>query len=155
MRSKLIIILSLLCCIPLVACSADESVSKIADTSFAEALFVQKVKNNTSTEEQTKKITDPLKIEKTVKLVDGLKVKKTTSDKVLNMMKTEDTYMFYFSKTDETTTGKVPYVFHILGNGRVIFTHGDVDELLEEPLITKETHEELLEKMKKELSIDF
>ncbi|XXM72439.1 hypothetical protein ACQ0QQ_00620 [Lysinibacillus sphaericus] len=137
------------------ACSNHETISTIEAGDFAKALFVQKVENSTSKEELTKMITDPAKIKAALDLVDGLLVKETTSDKVLKMMKAEDTYMFYFSKTDEMVTGKVPYAFYILGDGHVIFTHGDEDELLVKPLITAETHEDLLEEVRQGLNIDF
>jgi hypothetical protein len=155
MREAFNLFVFFICFTTLHACSNQETISNIETKDFAKALFVQKVENSTSTEELTELITDPAKIQSTLDLVDGLPVKETTSDKVFKMMKAEDTYMFYFSKTDEMVTGKVPYAFYILGDGHVIFTHGDVDELLEKPLMTTETHEDLLDDVRQRLKVDF
>lgn len=157
MKKKFIFLItfSILATILLGGCSTTEDVMKINKKNFAQALIVEKVENNTSKEELTKKITDETKIKETLELLDGLKVKKIKSKNVLDKMKSNDTYMFAFSKIKKLPVGKLPYAFYILDDGTIIFTHKNVDSLLETPLITTDTHKDILEKIKENLSIEF
>jgi len=138
-------------------CSTSKDVMKINNKNFAQVLFVQKVENDTAKDELTKEITDETKIKETLELLDGLKVKKIKIKNMLNKMKSSNTYMFFFSKTKKLPVGKgkVPYAFHILDDGTIIFTHKNVDSLLETPLITTDAHKDILEKIKENLSIGF
>ncbi|TMU85042.1 hypothetical protein FGG79_14195 [Bacillus sp. BHET2] len=71
-------------------------------------------------------------------------------------MKSKETYMFSFFKTDDITGVKiVPYTFYIMEDGTIIFTHKGVDSLQEEPLVTTEEHQELLNRIKENLEIEF
>ncbi|MBB2483538.1 hypothetical protein H5P36_25730 [Bacillus sp. APMAM] len=159
MKMKFIffITLSILGVIFLGACSNTDDVMKIKNKNFAQVLFVQKVENDTSKEELTKKITDETKIKETLDLLDGLKVKKIKSNSVQNRMKSKDTYMFVFLKEKGMPVGKgkIPYAFYILNDGTIIFTHKDIDSLLETPLITTEAHKDILKKIKENLNISF
>ncbi|MGV3466137.1 MAG: hypothetical protein ACO1OT_12695 [Heyndrickxia sp.] len=157
MKKKFIFFITLIILgtILLGGCSTTEDVMKIEKTNFAKVLFVQKVVNDTSNEKLTKEITDETKIKETLELLDGLKVKKMKSKNVLAKMKSNDTYMFAISKTNKLSAGKVPYAFYILNDGTIIFTHKDVDSLLDTPLITTKAHKDILEKMKENLNIVF
>ena len=128
---------------------------KVDDVGFAEALFVQKVEDFTSTEALTKTITEPARIENSFHMLEGIEMKDISDEKVTELMKSNDTYMFSLSKTDKMTTGKVPYGFIILGDGTIIFTHSAVGEIREKPLISTEPHKDMLSSMKEKLNIQF
>lgn len=116
-------------------------------------MFVQKVEHNSSSEEKTKIIKDKQKIRQVLTMVEGLKVKET--NKALGKMKSQNTYMFAFSKGKNLEAGKkVPYAFNVLSDGTFIFLFKDFDSL-EKPRITLEKHKKLLEDIKKLCKINF
>lgn len=149
------IMISVLIAVLLGACGDHVEELKIDNVGFAESLFVQKVEDFTSTEALTKTITEPAKIEKTFQRLEGIEMREISGEKVTEMMKSNDTYMFSLSKTDKMTTGKVPYGFTILGDGTIIFTHSSVGKIREKPLISTKLHKDIFDSMKEELDIIF
>ncbi|MGD6801887.1 hypothetical protein ACQCVK_20020 [Rossellomorea vietnamensis] len=137
------------------ACASGEEVLKIEDTTFAKMLIVQKVENDTSDEALTKSITDETKVEETLKLVRGLKVKELSTDEFFNKLKSQNSYSFSFFKTEQDTSGMIPYTFYVLEDGTMMFTFEEVDSLREKPLITIHAEKELLDKIKDHLEIEF
>ncbi|TYR74174.1 hypothetical protein FZC79_15260 [Rossellomorea vietnamensis] len=137
------------------ACASGEEVLKIGDTTFAKMLVVQKVENDTSDEALTKSITDETKVEETLKLVSGLKVKELSTDEFVNKLKSQNSYSFSFFKTEQDTSGMIPYAFYVLEDGTMMFTFEEVDSLREKPLITINAEKELLDKIKDHLEIEF
>ncbi|QTM99069.1 hypothetical protein ERJ70_06990 [Sediminibacillus dalangtanensis] len=137
------------------ACSESEQVIEIEDKGLSSSIFIQKVENNSSSEEMTKMVNDKQKIEDVLTMVDGLKAKKTSSEEMMDKMKSTNTYMFAFSKGEELKTGKAaPYAFYALENGTFIFPYNDFNST-HKPLITIEKHEGLVDELKQLLGIQF
>lgn len=153
--NKWIVHLSMIGILLLGACTSPQEEIKITDKGFAKTLTVQKVVDDSSNEKLTKDIVDSSKIKETLELFEGLKVKKVKNDEVLGMMKSQDTYMFAFLKTDTLPGDKVPFAVNILEDGTFIFTHDGVDSLSEAPLITTNVHKKLLIRIKENLGIGF
>ncbi|MGF2616218.1 hypothetical protein FZC84_00385 [Rossellomorea vietnamensis] len=149
------IIILLLTAFCMGACSAGEEVVDIEDKSFAEMLFVQKVENDLTDETLTKSITDQSKIEETLELVSGLTIKELSTNEFFTELKSQNSYMFSFFKTEQFTSGVTPYTFYILEDGTFMFTYDGVDSLREKPLISLESDKDLFDKIKEHLEIDF
>ncbi|WP_371068517.1 hypothetical protein [Sediminibacillus sp. JSM 1682029] len=137
------------------ACSKSEQVIEIKDKGISSSLFIQNVEDNSSSEEMTKMVNDKQKIEDVLTMVDGLKAKTTSSEEMMDKMKSTNTYMFAFSKGEGLKRGRAaPYAFYALENGTFIFPYNDFNSK-QKPLITIEKHEGLLDEMKKLLGIEF
>ncbi|PFA62976.1 hypothetical protein CN378_18215 [Bacillus sp. AFS015802] len=139
----------------LAGCSNSEHVMEIEHKEKAGSLFIQKVENNTSTEELTKVVQDQDQIKEVLTKIEGLKVEKISSDKMMDKMKSTDTYMFVFSEGKEMEAGKAaPFAFHVLEDGTFLFPYSGFDAP-QEPLITVDKHEERLDELKQLLGIKF
>ncbi|GGD25707.1 hypothetical protein [Pontibacillus salipaludis] len=150
---KLMISLALLAF--LVACSNGEQVIEIEGKDRASALFIQKVENHSTSDESSLKVNDRQLIEKVLTKVEGLTVKETTTEKTMEKMKSSITYMFVFSESEEFQTGKpLPYAFYILEDGTFIFPYSDFNSK-QNPLITTDNDQELLDEMKDLVEIEF
>ncbi|WP_010529145.1 hypothetical protein [Lentibacillus jeotgali] len=118
-------------------------------------LFIQKVEDNTSSEEMTKVIKDKQKIKQVLTMVEGLKVKETNSENITDQLKSQNNYSFNFSKGEKLETSKrVPYSFTVLSDGTFIFPYKDFNSL-QKPRITIEKHKELFNDIKQLLEINF
>ncbi|NHC38420.1 hypothetical protein G6549_00460 [Bacillus sp. MM2020_1] len=137
-------------------CSGEkEEVIQIKNNNFSGMLLIQKTKDQTSSEEMTKMVTDQQKIEKILTMVEGLKVKETDTDYMLAEMKAQDSYSFSFAEGEKMESGKqAPYSFVVLNDGTFLFTHKDVNSP-EKPRMTIEKHKNLLKEMKDLLEMDF
>ncbi|ASK64168.1 hypothetical protein CFK37_19445 [Virgibacillus phasianinus] len=137
------------------ACSENEEVVKVKEKGLSGQLFIQKVENNTSSEEMTKMIKDKQKIKKILTMVEGLKVKETSNENAFDQMKSQNSYTFIFSKGEKLeTVKKAPYAFHVLSDGTFIFPYKDFNSL-QKPRKTVEKHKELFNDIKQILEIDF
>jgi 3-deoxy-D-arabino-heptulosonate 7-phosphate (DAHP) synthase len=137
------------------ACSGKgEEVVKIKDKRFSGLLIIQKVEDNTSSEEMQKMIRDKQNIEKILTMVEGLKVKVTDAQKVSEAMKSQDSYSFGFMEGDKFKPGRSPYTFIALNDGTFIFTNEDVNSM-QIPRMTIGKHKKLLNEMKLLLEIGF
>ncbi|WP_042351370.1 hypothetical protein [Bacillus massiliigorillae] len=138
------------------ACSdKQEEVIEIKDKHFSGKLWVQKVENITSTEEQMKMTTNKQMIEQILSMVDGLAVKEMNNEKMLEKMKSQDSYFFSFAEGTKMEIAKpMPYAFIVLKDGTFIFTHKDVHSVTK-PLVTIEKHPDLLEEMKQLVKVEF
>ncbi|MCA1054002.1 hypothetical protein LCM10_03300 [Rossellomorea aquimaris] len=139
----------------LTACNGKVETINFDNKGDTKLLFVQKVENFTSREELTKEITDQSKINRMIDSLDGIEAMEISSNKATDLMESQDAYMFSFSKTKQLTTGMVPFGFVFLEDGTIIFTHREVDQLREKPLVTTDTHEELLTRIKDDLEVEF
>ena len=138
------------------ACSGKvEEVVKIKDKSFSGLLMVQKVEDNTSSEEMQKIIRDKQKIEKALTMVEGLKVKETNGNKLSNTLKTQDSYSFSFVKGEKLEFGKptMPYTFFALNDGTFYFEQKDGNSA--QFRMTSVRHKKLLKELKQLLEIGF
>jgi translation initiation factor 1 (eIF-1/SUI1) len=132
-----------------------KEVVKIKDKNFSGMLMVQKMKDNTGTEEMTKIIRDKQKIEKILTMVDGLKVVETKTEKMTDALKAQDSYFFTFAEGEKFEYGKpAPYVFIILNDGTFFFSYKDVNSL-QKPRMTIVEHKELLNETKQLLGVNF
>lgn len=146
--------LSILLCL-LVGCSNSEQTLEIQPKEKAGSLFIQKVENNTSSEELTKIVRDQGQIEEVLSKIEGLKVEDISSDEMMDKMKSSDTYMFVFSEGKEMEPGKAaPFAFNVLENGTFLFSYSGFDSP-QKPLITVDEHKELLEELKELAGIEF
>lgn len=138
------------------ACSGNEiEVIEINNKNFSNALFIQKVVDDSSTEEMTKMVSDQQKIEKILTMVDGLKVEETNTDYMFKEMKSRNTYMFVFTEGEELPLEKeIPYAFNVLEDGTFFFSYKNVNSH-QKPRKTIEKHKDLLNEMKQLLEIDF
>ncbi|MFZ3579165.1 hypothetical protein [Virgibacillus sp. DJP39] len=136
------------------ACSGNEKTIQLEDRSFANTLFIQKVENNSSSEEMSKTVKDKDKIEEVLSMVEGLNVQKINTDTFMENLKSQNSYMLGFFKGNGTNTEKGKYAFNILEDGTVLFNSDKVDN----PgtlLITTKKHKDLLNEMKQLLEINF
>ena len=137
------------------ACSDNEQVIGIEDKGSASLLFIQKVENNTSSEEMTRMVKDKQEVEQVLTMVEGVEVKKTIPEEIMDKMESTDTYMFVFSVGEELQTGEAaPYAFYALENGTFVFLYSDFNSP-QEPLITTERHQGLLDDIKHLFGIEF
>ncbi|MFD2922719.1 hypothetical protein [Halobacillus naozhouensis] len=136
------------------ACSNSGEVIKIDNKSFAEVLFVQKVEGRSSNEEMTKKISERAKIKEILNMVEGIKVQEAEKESLFGTLKSQNTYMFSFSK-ELKSAEEVPYVFYALNDGTFIFTQDKVNSSRKAPLISTERHKYLLNEIKEKLKLDF
>lgn len=145
----LVILLGLLC-----ACSPEEQTVQIEDKDFANILLIQKVENNFTSEQLSKQIEDQEMIEQVLTMVEGLKVEEIDNEELIKILESQDNYyMFDFYEGDDTNILRGDYGFHVLEDGTMLF---NVDLLsVTNPLVTVETHKELLEAMKEMLGINF
>ncbi|MFC4559338.1 hypothetical protein ACFO3D_14150 [Virgibacillus kekensis] len=148
------IVTSLMMFLSLIGCSENKTVINIDDKSSFSTLVIQKMENNSSSEEMTKIIRDKQKIKQILKLVEGVKVKETKKDYAFNQLKSKSSYMFGFFEGEKTETGRIPYAFYILADGTFIFTYKEVNSI-QQPRITVKKHEDLLNEIKRRLEIDF
>jgi hypothetical protein len=79
-------------------CSDGEQVIEIEHKEKAGSLFIQKVENDSSSEELTKVVNDKQQIEQILTMAEGLEVKKISTEETMEKMKETDTYMFVFSE---------------------------------------------------------
>lgn len=145
----LVILLGLLC-----ACSPEEQIVQIEDKDFANILLIQKVENNFTSEQLSKQIEDQEMIEQVLTMVEGLKVEEIDNEELIKILESQDNYyMFDFYEGEDTNILRGDYGFHVLEDGTMLF---NVDLLsVTNPLVTVETHKELLEAMKEMLEINF
>ncbi|MRG86014.1 lipoprotein [Salinibacillus xinjiangensis] len=151
---KKIIILLAFITLMLSACSGNEETINFEDKSFANTLFIQKAENNSSSEEMRKMVTDKEKINEILSMVEGLKVEKINTDKFMEKLMSQSSYMFGFLKGDGTNTEKGKYAFNFLEDGTILFNY-DKDDNPGTPLITTDKHKDLLNQMKMLLEIHF
>ncbi|WP_064093366.1 hypothetical protein [Rossellomorea aquimaris] len=90
----------------LCGCSNSEQVKEIEIKDKAGSLFIQKVENDTSSEELTKVVDDKQLIEQVLAMIEGLEVKKISSEEAVEKMKGSNTYMFAFLEGKEIESGK-------------------------------------------------
>jgi tRNA pseudouridine-54 N-methylase len=136
-------------------CSDGEQVIEIGHKEKAGSLFIQKVENDSSSEELTKVVNDKQQIEQILTMAEGLEVKKISTEETMEKMKETDTYMFVFSEGKEIQSGKkAPFAFYALENGTFIFPYSDFNSP-QEPLITVERQKGLLDEMKQLIEIPF
>ncbi|MCR8848075.1 hypothetical protein NQ095_06620 [Rossellomorea sp. SC111] len=139
----------------LTGCSDSERVATIDHKEKATALFIQKIENNTSTEELTKDVLDQDQIKEVLRKIEGLKVKKIRSEQMMDKMRSSNTYMFVFSESNETELGKAaPFAFNVLEDGTFFFSYSEFNSP-QEPRMSVERHEELLDDLKQLLEIEF
>ncbi|MED3652109.1 hypothetical protein [Heyndrickxia sporothermodurans] len=144
-------ILSILLC----ACSGNKEEIKIDKKNSLSTIFIQKVVDNSSSEEMTKIVKDKKMVKKILSMVEGLKVKKSDSQYIFDEMKTQNTYSFNFFESEKIQSGKkVPYAFYVLNDGTFVFTHNDVGSI-KKTRITIDKHKDLFSKMKQLLEINF
>lgn len=136
------------------ACSGNEETIKFEDKSFANTLFVQKVENNSSSEELTKMVTDKDKIKDVLSMVEGLKVEKIDTDNFMEKLKSQNSYMLGFLRGNGMNTEKERYGFVILEDGTILFNYDNVDGPAT-PLITTEKHTDLVNEIIHILEIKF
>ena len=136
-------------------CSNGEQVIEIENKEKAGSLFIQKVENDSSSEELTKVVSDKQQIEQVLTMAEGLEVKKINSEVTMEKMKASNTYMFVFSEGKGIESGKkATFAFYALENGTFIFPYRDFNSP-QEPLITVERQKGLLDEMKKLIEITF
>jgi hypothetical protein len=132
-----------------------KEVVEIKDKNFSGMLMIQKLEDNISSEEMTKIVRDKQKIEKIVTMVEGLEVRETKTDKMLDVIKAQDSYSFIFAEGERVESGKpAPYSFTVLNDGTFFFTSKDVNSI-QKPRKTIVEHKELLNEMKQLLEVDF
>ncbi|MGN8682416.1 hypothetical protein ACTNEO_14795 [Gracilibacillus sp. HCP3S3_G5_1] len=127
---------------------------QIEDKDFANILLIQKVENNFTSEQLSKQIEDQEMIEQVLTMVEGLKVEEIDNEELIKILESQDNYyMFDFYEGEDTNILRGDYGFHVLEDGTMLF---NVDLLsVTNPLVTVETHKELLEAMKEMLEINF
>jgi hypothetical protein len=139
----------------LCGCSNSEQVKEIENKDKAGSLFIQKVENDTSSEELTKVVDDKQQIEQVLAMIEGLEVKKISSEEAVEKMKGSNTYMFAFLEGKEIESGKkAPFAFYALENGTFIFPYSDFNSP-QEPLITVESQKGLLDDIKQLFELTF
>ncbi|MFC0525541.1 hypothetical protein ACFFGV_18310 [Pontibacillus salicampi] len=135
------------------ACSNNEEIIKFKDKSFANTLHIQKVENNSSSEEVSKMVTDKDKIKEVLSMVEGLKAEEINKDTFMEKLKSQSVYMFAFFQGDGKNTEKGKYAFNILEDGTILFHYDRVDNP-GTPLITTDKNKDLLDKMKQKLDLN-
>ncbi|MEW4305626.1 hypothetical protein [Rossellomorea marisflavi] len=138
----------------LAGCSAKEEIIAFKDKQFANTLIVQKVENNTSTEEQTKMVTEKNTIEKVLTQVEGLEVEEISQDSFMKKLKSKSSYSFVFLGPDQIESGKGKYAFTILKDGTILFNFAEVEDP-GSTMISKQKQPEVLEELKKQLDVSF
>jgi hypothetical protein len=139
----------------LCGCSNSEQVKEIENKDKAGSLFIQKVENDTSSEELTKVVDDKQQIEQVLAMIEGLEVKKVSSEESVEKMKGSNTYMFAFLEGKEIESGKkAPFAYYALENGTFIFPYSDFYSP-QEPLITVESQKGLLDDIKQLFELTF
>ncbi|CQR46621.1 hypothetical protein BN1058_00890 [Paraliobacillus sp. PM-2] len=136
------------------ACSSNAETINFEDKSFANTLYIQKVENNSSSEEMNKMVTDKDKINEVLSMVEGLKVEKINTDTFMEKLQSQSAYMFGFFQGDGKNTEKGKYAFNILEDGTILLNYDRVDNP-GTPLITTEKNKDLLNEMKQKLEISF
>ncbi|WP_163582911.1 hypothetical protein [Gracilibacillus saliphilus] len=146
----LVILFGLLC-----ACATEEKTVQIENKDFADTLFVQKVENNFTSDKLAKMIEDSEKIKQVLSKVEGLEAEKIDNDELISILENHDSYyMFGFFEGDSTNIQKEDYGFQILEDGTILFNYDQVDNS-DHPLVTVDTHKDILEEMKEMLEITF
>ncbi|MGP4040134.1 hypothetical protein ACTWP4_09600 [Gracilibacillus sp. D59] len=153
MRKVSVILVVLLCLV--CACNTDVKTVQIENKDFAKILFVQKIENNFTSEKLSKPIEDKEKIKKVLSMVEGLEAEEINTDELIRILEDQDNYyMFGFYKDDRTSLGRGDYGFQFLENGTILFSY-DQPSTPSHPLITVNSHQDLLEEMKEILGITF
>ncbi|QGH32888.1 hypothetical protein GI584_01945 [Gracilibacillus salitolerans] len=146
----LVILLGLLC-----ACSTEEKTVQIENKDFANTLFVQKVENNFTSDKLAMLIEDPEKIKNALSMVEGLEAEEIDNDERIGILENHDNYyMFGFFEGESTNIQKEDYGFQILEDGKILFNYDQLDNS-DYPLVTVDTHKDILEDMKEMLEITF
>ncbi|RIW28668.1 hypothetical protein D3H55_21065 [Bacillus salacetis] len=128
---------------------------EIENKEKAGTLLIQKVENGTTAEELTKEVNDKQQIEQALAMIKGLEVKRISSEETMEKMQASNTYMFVFSEGKDIESGKqASFAFYALENGTFIFPYSDFNSP-QTPLITIETHKELLANMKQLFELTF
>ncbi len=128
---------------------------QIKDKHFSNIMVVQKIENNTTSEEKIRTLKDQSKIEKILSIIDGMKVEESSNEVMLEKMKMQDSYLFLFGNGDHLESGKpIPYSFSVLDDGTFFFVNDNVNSL-QRPHISIEKHVELLNDMKRFLKIEY
>lgn len=133
----------------LVACSnsEEEKTTNIPETPFKSAQ-VQTIHNNNADEKETITIKDEAKVKEILDLVDGLTTKEQNITDTEAEMKKVDSYFFYFENKKERDDQKpMPYSVFMTDDGRIYFTHKDIDELMV-PQRTVDLHPEIVKEIK-------
>jgi len=138
----------------LAGCSAKEETIAFKDKQFANTLIVQKVENNTSTEEQTKMITEKDTLEKVLTQVEGLEVEEISQDSFMKKLKSKSSYTFVFLGPDQKESGKGKYAFAILEDGTILFNFAEVEDP-GSTMISKQKQPQVLEELKSQLDVSF
>lgn len=138
------------------ACSGKEEVIQIENKNFSGTLWIQKVEDNSSSEEMTKIVRDKQKIEQILTMVDGLKVKEKDTEYMFDELKSHNAYMFIITEGKKMESGKVvpSYAFNVLDDGTFFFTNINVNSI-RKPRMTTEKHKDLLNEMKQLLELNF
>ncbi|SFL91915.1 hypothetical protein SAMN04487943_10590 [Gracilibacillus orientalis] len=146
----LVVLISLLC-----ACSTEQKTVQVDNKDFVNTLFVQKVENNFTSDKLLKQIEDQEKIEQVLSMVEGLEAEEIDNDELIGVLENHaNYYMFQFSEGENTNTDRGDYGFQVLEDGIILFSY-DQPNTSSQPLITVNTHKDLLEDMKEMLEITF
>lgn len=154
-NKNFVISLTFICLLILNACSQKEEVIEINGKDSLKTLSIQKMVENSSSEEMNRMVKDKVKIDKVLTMIEDLEVKEISSEKIFDKMKTQTTYSYNFFENENIESGKeVPYAFSVLDDGTFIFTHKDVGSL-QTPRMTTTHHKKLLKEINQLLGIEF
>ncbi|GAE93169.1 hypothetical protein JCM21714_2221 [Gracilibacillus boraciitolerans JCM 21714] len=152
---KRISIFFIICLGLLSACANEEETVNIDDKDFANTLYVQKVENNFTSKELTKPIEDQEMIQRVLTMVDGLQAEKMTTDEFIQQLENHDSYYrFGFYGESGVEEQRNQYAFQIMTDGTIIFNFDQINNP-SYPLISVETHQNILKELKKVLEIHF
>ncbi|MBQ0138720.1 MAG: hypothetical protein KBT36_05440 [Kurthia sp.] len=132
----------------LAACGDKEQTTNVPDPAKFKSAQIQTIHNNDADEKDTIVLKDKEKVQEVLKLVDGLKTKEQNITKTEKEMKKVDSYFFYFeNKKVRDDKNPIPYSVFMTDDGRIFFTHSDIDELMV-PQRSVEKHPEIVKQIK-------
>lgn len=132
----------------LAACGSKEQTTNIPDPTQFKSVQIQTIHNNDADEKETITIKDKAKIQEILKLVNGLTTKEQNITDTEKEMKKVDSYFFYFENKKVRDDKKpIPYSVFMTNDGRIFFTHSDIDELMV-PQRSVEKHPEAVKEIK-------
>lgn len=132
----------------LVACGNEEKTTNVPDPTKFKTAQIQTIHNNDADEKDTITIKDKEKVQQILKLVDGLKTKEQNITNTEKEMKKVDSYFFYFeNKKERDKKNPIPYSVFMTDDGRIFFTHSDIDKLMV-PQRSVEKHPEIVKEIK-------
>ncbi|MBP2005894.1 hypothetical protein [Halobacillus andaensis] len=137
------------------ACGNETDKVDIGSEKVSETLYIQKVEDNRTTEEQTAVRQEKEINKELLEKLDGMEIKKSDESEIKNKMNTQDTYTYSFSDEGDLSSGsESDFSFAVIEDGTFLMPE-NAEQSGTVSYQSVEKHPELLNEMNHLVDISF